>query len=160
MQKNSVRVALVSFKLWFSLNSLQYILVHTQSTEHAILLDWKREDLRHYLMVLAWTNASLLLVYTDKQLVGIDGWMVLLWLVEKGEHNRILYDVLPPDQHIIQITNQYTFMDIQRVYLHSEKLLMMGVWGKLSYSYVPKRTNKMAQLSLYFHIFRDAFWFF
>ena len=63
-------------------------------------------------MVLAWTNASLLLVYTDKQLVGIDGWMVLLWLVEKGEHNRILYDVLPPDHHIIQITNQYIFMEI------------------------------------------------
>ena len=76
-------------------------------------------------------------------MVGIDGWMVLLWLVEKGEHNRILYDVLPPDQHIIQITNQYTFMDIQRVYLHSEKLLMMGVWGKLSYSYVPNRISNI-----------------
>ena len=24
--------------------------------------------------------------------------------MEKGEHNRILYDVLPPDHHIIQIT--------------------------------------------------------
>ena len=128
MQKNSVRVALVSFKLWFSLNSLQYILVHTQSTEHAILLDWKREDLRHYLMVLAWTNASLLLVYTDKQLVGIDGWMVLLWLVEKGEHNTFYTRWYTPSRSVHKLKSNmfwfylfYAFHFIF-IYLHVIKL--------------------------------------
>ena len=56
-------------------------------------------------MVLAWTNASLLLVYTDNQLVGMDGWMVLLWLVEKEEYNTIymIYSL----SIITQIVNQY-----------------------------------------------------
>ena len=71
-------------------------------------------------MVLAWTNASPLLAYTDKQLVGMDGWMVLVWFVEKESIITISYDIHPLDHHINRKSNNIksvAFVSLNKIHL-------------------------------------------